>query len=109
MHIAEISARSVVYLLDHYINDNRAVNHMTAELPFNVSEKAFLDIHNNGCTKKTLWFMAYVLGDQLVFGKTRVLLIVRYVQGLIGMGDMAGYDLARAVRDERVVHVAAAA
>ncbi len=53
--------------------------------------------------------MAHVLGDQLVFGKTRVRLIVRYVQGLIGMGDMAGLDFAQAVRDERVVHVAAAA
>ncbi len=109
MHIAEISARSVVYELDHYINENRDVNHMTTDLPFRVSEKAFLDIHNNGCTKKTLWFMAFVLGDLEVFDETRVRLIVRYVQGLIGMGDMAGYDFAQAVRDERVVHVAAAA
>lgn len=109
MHIAEISARHVVYDLDHYINENRDVNHMTTDLPFPVSRRAFLDIHNNGCTKKTLWFMAHVLGDRKVFGKTRVRLIVRYVQGLIGMGDMAGHDFAQAVRDARVVHMAAAA
>jgi hypothetical protein len=109
MHIDEISARSVVYELDHYINENRDVNHMTAELPFPVSEAAFMDIHDNGCTALTLWFMAHVLGDLHVFDETRVGLLVRYVQGLIGMGDMAGHDFAQAVRDERVVHVAAAA
>jgi hypothetical protein len=68
-----------------------------------------MDIHDNGCTALTLWFMAYVLGDLEVFNETRVSLLVRYVQGLIGMGDMAGFDFAQAVRDERVVHVAAAA
>jgi hypothetical protein len=109
MHIAEISARSVVYELDHYINENRDVNHMTTDLPFHVARAAFMDIHDNGCTALTLWFMAYVLGDLEVFGKKRVRLIVRYVQGLIGMGDMAGHDFAQAVRDARVVHVAAAA
>jgi hypothetical protein len=38
-----------------------------------------------------------------------VRLIVRYVQGLIAMGDMAWFNLAGAVLYEVLVHVAAVA
>jgi hypothetical protein len=83
------------------------VNHRTEPLPFRVSEAAFLDIHGNECSRLTLDLMVHLVGDR-VFDEWRVGLIVRYVQGLIAMGDMAGYDFAGAVLDERAVHVAAA-
>ncbi len=108
MNIAVLSAVSVVMDIGAYIRQNVDVDHRTTELPFPVSEKAFMDIHNNGCTRETLEAMARMLGDRRR-ERLSVRLIVRYVQGLIGMGDMAGYDLARAVRDWRAVHVAAAA
>jgi hypothetical protein len=108
MNIAVLSAVSVVMHLSAYIRENDDVDHRTAVLPFRVARDAFMDIHDNGCTRETLEAIARVLGDRR---RTRlsVRLIVRYVQGLIAMGDMAGYDLARAVRDWRAVHVAAAA
>ena len=108
MNIAVLSAVSVVRHLTNYIRQNDDVDHRTAVLPFRVAEDAFMDIHGNGCTRETLEAMVRILGDRRRAGLS-VRLIVRYVQGLIGMGDMAGYDLAQAVRDWRVVHVAAAA
>jgi hypothetical protein len=106
MNIAVISAISIVYELDAYITQHADVNHRTEPLPFRVSEAAFLDIHGNGCSRLTLELMVHLVGDR-VFDGWRVELIVRYVQGLIAMGDMAGYDFARAVRNELAVHVAA--
>ncbi len=108
MNIAVLAATTVVLHLGAYIRQNDDVDHRTAVLPFQVSEDAFLDIHGNGCTRETLESMARVLGNR-DFDVRRMRLIVRYVQGLIAMGDMAGYDSAGAVRDERAVHVAAAA
>jgi hypothetical protein len=108
MNIAVLSAVSVVMHLSAYIRENDDVDHRTAVLPFRLARDAFMDIHDNGCTRETLYAIARILGDRRR-ERLSVRLIVRYVQGLIGMGDMAGYDLARAVRDERVVHVAAAA
>ena len=108
MNIAVLSAVSVVMHLTSYIRENDDVDHRTAVLPFRVAEDAFMDIHENGCTRETLEAIARILGDRRR-ERLSVRLIVRYVQGLVGMGDMAGYDLARAVRDWRAVHVAAAA
>jgi hypothetical protein len=108
MNIAVISATFVVYELDTYITQNADVNHRTEPLPFRVSEAVFQDIHGNGCTRLTLALMVHLLGDR-GFDVRHMGLIVRYVQGLIAMGDMAGYDFAGAVHDERAVHVAAAA
>jgi hypothetical protein len=108
MNIAVLSACVVVMHIGAYIRQNVDVDHMTTDLPFPVSAAAFMNIHDNGCTRETLEAMARMLGHRWR-ERLSVRLIVRYVQGLIGMGDMAGYNLARAVRDERVVHVAAAA
>ncbi len=100
MNIAEISAISVVYELDFYIENREDVNHATHPLPFHVGHAAFLDIHANGRTSETLNSMASILGNEC-YDETRVGLIVRYVQPLVNMGDMAGYDFAGAVRAHR--------
>ncbi len=108
MNIAVLSAAKVVMRLGAYIRQHHDVDHRTHMLLFQASADAFMDIHDNGCTRETLEAIARILGDRRR-ERLSVRLIVRYVQGLIGMGDMAGYNLARAVRDERAVHVAAAA
>jgi hypothetical protein len=99
-------AVTVVMHISAYIRQNHDVDHRTAVLPFQVAADAFLDIHDNGCTGDTLYAIARMLGDRRR-KRQSVRLIVRYVQGLIAMGDMAWFNLAGAVRDEVLVHVAA--